>query len=167
MKICSRCNQTYADENLNFCLNDGELLQQFGDDAPPTIMMDSTRTTSPNNPNNWQQYETPTNAPPGPWQQASPVQNQQFGTPGFTATVDKTLPTISLVLGVLGFLLICCYGGFPVGVAAVITGFLGMRNADSDPSRYGGRGLAIGGMILGAVALLSSIVFILIAIVAS
>jgi hypothetical protein len=47
MKICPGCNQTYADENLNFCLNDGELLQQFGDDAPPTIMMDSSRTTNP------------------------------------------------------------------------------------------------------------------------
>ena len=94
------------------------------------------------------------------------MQNQQFGAPGLTATVDKTLPTISLVLGVLGFLLVCCYGGFPVGAAAVITGYLGMKNADSDPSRYGGRGLAVGGMILGAVALLSSMYY-MIAIVAS
>jgi hypothetical protein len=165
MKICPRCNQTYVDENLNFCLNDGELLQQFGDDAPPTIMLDSSRTTNPNN--NWQQYEAPTNAPPVQWQQMPPMSNQQFAAPGLPAQADKTLPTISLVLGILGFLMVCCYAGFPAGIAAIITGYLGMKNADSDPSRYGGRGLAVGGMILGAVALLSSIVFILIAIVAS
>ena len=39
-----------------------------------------------------------------------------------------------------------------------------MRNADSDPARYGGRGMAIGGMVLGVVSLLGSIVVILIAI---
>lgn len=163
MKICPRCNQTYADENQNFCLNDGELLQQFDDDAPPTIMLDSARTT---NPNNWQQYEAPGGAPPVFWQQhQTPVQNSQFGATGFVQTIDKTLPTVSLVLGVLGVVLVCCHVGVPLGLAAVITGFLGMRNADSDPARYGGRGFAVGGMILGAVALLSAIVFLLIAFV--
>lgn len=163
MKICPRCSQTYADENQNFCLNDGELLQQYGDDAPPTIVLDPSRTTSPNN---WQQYEVPQSSAPAPWQQSPQMQNHPFETPGFVQSADKTLPTISLVLGILSFLLVCCYGGFPLGVAAVITGFLGMRNADSNPLRYGGRGLAVGGMILGIVALLSSIVFILIAVVA-
>lgn len=162
MKICPRCNQTYADENQNFCLNDGELLRQYEDDAPPTVLIDGARST---NPNDWQQYEAPRSAPPAPWQQA-PVQNPTFGAPGFVQSADKTLPTVSLALGVLGVLLLCCHGGFPLGLAAIITGFLGMRNADADPGRYGGRGMAIGGMILGVVALLSSIVFILIALVA-
>ena len=161
MKICPRCNQTYADENQNFCLNDGELLQQFGDDAPPTILMDSSRTTSPNN---WQPYEAPRNAAPAPWQQA-PMENQTGGAPAFAASADKTLPTVSLVLGILGIVLICCHAGFPLGLAALITGFLGMRNADSDPARYGGRGLAVGGMILGAAALLSAVMFLLFAFV--
>lgn len=162
MKICPRCQQTYADENQNFCLNDGELLRRFEDDAPPTIVMDSSRTTSPNN---WQQYEAPRNAAPAPWQQ-TPVQNQQpFGAPGVAATADKTLPTVSLVLGILGIVLICCHAGVPLGSAAIITGFLGMKNADSDPARYGGRGLAVGGMILGAAALLSAVMFLLFAFV--
>lgn len=29
MKICSKCNQTYADDTLNFCLEDGSLLSPF------------------------------------------------------------------------------------------------------------------------------------------
>ena len=160
MKICPRCNQTYADENQNFCLNDGELLQQF-DHAPPTMILDSARTT---NPNNWQQYEAPHSSPPATWQQ-TPVQNSPVGATGFVQTIDKTLPTVSLVLGILGVVLVCCHAGVPLGLAAVITGFLGMRNVDSDPARYGGRGFAVGGMILGAVALLSAIMFLLIAFV--
>ena len=139
MKICPRCYQTYADENQNFCLNDGELLRQFEDDAPPTILMEGARVTVPNN---WQQYEAPRGASPAPWQQM-PVQNQPFGTLGFAASADKTLPTVSLVLGILSLLLVCCHAGLPLGLAAVITGFLGMKNADSDPARYGGRGLAV------------------------
>lgn len=162
MKICPRCNQTFTDENQNFCLNDGELLQRFEDDAPPTVMLDAARTT---NPNNWQQYEAPRGAAPAAWQ-PPPLQNQPFGgASGFAASADKTLPTVSLVLGILSLTLVCCHAGLPLGLAAVITGFLGMKNADSDPARYGGRGFAVGGMVLGAVALLSAIVFLLIAFV--
>ena len=35
MKICPRCQTTYADDNLNFCLEDGStltLLRRFGVD---------------------------------------------------------------------------------------------------------------------------------------
>ncbi|HEX8637773.1 MAG TPA: hypothetical protein VF692_06915, partial [Pyrinomonadaceae bacterium] len=112
MKICPRCNQTYADENQNFCLNDGELLRQFEDDAPPTILMDGVRAT---NPNNWQQYEAPSAAPPAPWQQ-TPMQNQPFAAPVYAASADKTLPTVSLVLGILGVVLVCCHAGVPLGL---------------------------------------------------
>jgi hypothetical protein len=163
MKICPKCNQTYSDENLNFCLNDGEFLKQYGEDAPPTVMMDPTRVTN----QGWRQ-EPPVSEPISPWQ-SQPLnnQNQQFGVQNFVQKTDQTLPTVSLVLGILSFLLICCYGGFPLGLAAVVTGYLGMRNADSDPSRYGGRGLAIGGMVLGILSFLSSIVFILFALLAN
>jgi len=66
-----------------------------------------------------------------------------------------------MVLGVGSVLLICCYGGLPLGAAALITGFLGMRNADNDPTRYGGRGLAIAGMVLGIVSFLSTFIFLI------
>src|SRR5215203_168964 len=75
MKRCPKCGQTYADQNLNFCLNDGELLMlesasprgpkfaddplptSYADDSPPTIMMDSPRATNPTGfptPERWQ-----------------------------------------------------------------------------------------------------------------
>jgi len=58
MKQCPRCKQTYSDENLNFCLEDGELLTVFGyeppasryvDEPPPTVMLNEARVTNPAN----------------------------------------------------------------------------------------------------------------------
>lgn len=167
MKQCPRCNQTYSDDQLNFCLNDGELLtgmvtetsSRFADDSPPTIILDQSRVT---NPVNW-----PTAAPaqpPAQWQPQN-LQNQPYGgPPAFVKNRDQTLPTISLILGILSIVLICCYGGIWLGLPAAILGFLGMRNIDSDPTRYVGRGMAIGGMVLGIVSFLGSIVVAIIAI---
>ena len=41
MKICPRCQRTYTDDNLNFCLEDGVVLQQAGgqQDPPATVFM--------------------------------------------------------------------------------------------------------------------------------
>lgn len=170
MKQCPKCRQTYSDPSLNFCLEDGELLLEFSqeppagrytDDSPPTVILDQARVT---NPASWP--ASPQSSPPAQWQQPH-LQNQPFGQSAFVASRDQTLPTISLILGILSILLMCCYGGIWLGVPAAILGFLGMRNADSDASRYGGRGIAIGGMVLGVVSFLASMIFALIAIVAN
>lgn len=152
MKVCPKCNQTYTDENLNFCLNDGEYLMPRADDAPPTIMMNEPRIT---NQTKWQE---PPYQPPAPWQnQPQGMQNQPYG--GLMVNKqDQTLPIVSLVLGVLSLILICCYGGFWLGIPAVIVGYLGMTNADKDPNRYTGKGMAIAGIIIGGVSILGSIV---------
>ncbi|MBX7056243.1 MAG: DUF4190 domain-containing protein [Pyrinomonadaceae bacterium] len=168
MKQCPRCGKSYVDEHLNFCLDDGELLMQLADetrsnpfdDSPPTVMMNDPRAT---NPTNWQQPQA--SQPPIMWQDQSNLQ-PQFNNPGFSQSKDQTLPTISLVLGILAFFMVCCYGGVWLGLPAAIVGFLGMKNADNDPSRYSGRGLAIGGMVLGVVTFLASMVFLFLGLIA-
>ena len=74
MKVCPKCNQTYTDDGLNFCLADGELLmdpstesptQIFNDPSPPTIFMDSPRRTNPNH-SAWETDPPP--QPMAPWQ---------------------------------------------------------------------------------------------------
>lgn len=156
MKSCSLCNQIYNDDNLNFCLNDGGILTEMpGDDAPPTIQMNRVRTTQPN----WSEHE-----PSAPWGSQPLQQQQQNFYPPAANNVqgpNQTLPTVSLVLGILGVVLFCCYGGFPLGVAAMVTGFLGYQNANRDPLQYGGRSLAIAGMILGAVGFIGVILMII------
>ena len=56
----------------------------------------------------------------------------------------------------LGIFQLCCYISPITGLAALITGFLGMKNMKNDPANYGGKGLAIAGMITGGVDLVLS-----------
>jgi hypothetical protein len=47
MKFCPKCNQTYTDATLNFCLNDGSQLTEMNNQqAPPTVFMPQARQTS-------------------------------------------------------------------------------------------------------------------------
>jgi Domain of unknown function (DUF4190) len=105
-----------------------------------------------------EQAWTPPPAPDQNWANQGVGQNTPFQTPPIGMQgQNQTLAIVSLVCGVLGiFLSFCCYGGFPLGIAALITGFLGMKNANSDPANYGGKGLAIGGMITGGISFLIS-----------
>lgn len=160
MKVCPHCSQTYTDDSLNFCLNDGMTLTEAASesDPPPTVFMDPPRTTNPN----FTDYDTPFGKPD------QQIFQQPYSPPqAFSGSKDQTLPIISLVLGVLGFLTICCHGGVPMGIGAVITGYLGMKNADQNPQKYGGKGIAIGGLILGAIGLLSGVIWIILTIMGS
>jgi len=108
--------------------------------------------------------------PPAPVQEWSPPpapdaqwQNQQIGSqtpfqppPAGVGGQNKTLAIVSLVLGILS---ICCYVSPIMGIAALITGWLAMKNIKSDPNTYGGKGLAMAGMILGGVFFIIGIVY--------
>lgn len=163
MKTCSVCGKIYKDEHLNFCLEDGGVLIEDKDDAPPTILLNQTRTTNPN----YSDYE-----PSSPWgtqpiqtyQQSQPVY-QNYQSPGMPTGSNQVLPIISLVLGIVG--VFCCWGGIAFGIGAAITGYIGYQNAERDPMNYGGRGMAIAGLVLGIVALVFSALFIIFSIIGS
>ena len=177
IKRCPSCGQTYTDEAINFCLNDGELLSYLTDDTPQTLFSgerqsppfadDSAPTVLFNKPRVTNQTNWPTASPPATWQSQTPnYQNQQFGIANYPRSSDQTLPIASLILGIVSLSLVCCMGGIWLGIPAVIVGYMGMTNADKDPSRYGGRGLAIAGMVLGVVTFLTSIGYLIFAIIA-
>lgn len=128
------------------------------DDPPPTVMMNDPRAT---NPANWQQ-----SAPPVQWQGQQQVQPPLFNAHGFTPSRDQTLPIIAMILGIFSIAMICCYGGVWLGLPAAIVGFIGMRNADGDPSHYQGRGMAIAGMVLGTISFLSALAMLFFVIIA-
>lgn len=166
MKICPVCNQTYADDNLNYCLTDGGTLTAYNDDAPPTVMLNRARTTQ----QNWENYQPPAS----PWESQLQQPNQSYqpmpqNQPFHTAMQqtlpqgrNQVMPTVSLVLGIVSVMFACCYGGIPFGAAALILGFLGLKNINENPMQYGGRGLAIGGIVTGVIGLLISLGLILI-----
>jgi len=162
MKRCLKCGQTYLDETLNYCLNDGEMLvrdtgyepppTQFADDTPPTLVMNQPRVT---NPIDWGQPSLVQQQYGGPQ-----AQNEQYGMPGY-APKDQTLPTVSLALGVISIFLVCCAGGIWLGLPAAIVGFIALKNTDNNPAKYGGRGMAIAGMVIGIVTFLASMFFLI------
>jgi cytochrome c biogenesis protein CcdA len=78
---------------------------------------------------------------------------------------NQTLATVSLVLGILSLFSLCCWGGIPFGAAAVITGVLAKNKEKSDPNAYGGGGMALAGIITGAVALLIGFGILILAII--
>jgi hypothetical protein len=81
------------------------------------------------------------------WQNQPIGQDVSFQPPAAgTGSLNQTLPIISLVLGIVSF---CCYISPVAGLAALITGYMGMKNANNDPQHFGGKGLAIAGMVVG------------------
>lgn len=158
MKICSVCSQTYRDDEQNYCLDDGSVLTKVSDDAPPTVFMNQARPTEETNWGN--------NSRMSAWQNQPMQPNQSFPLTAAQGQ-NQVLPTISLVLGILSFVLFCCYGGIPFGIAALVTGYLGLTNANKNPMQYGGRGLAIAGLVLGALGLLGTLFMALLAIIGS
>ncbi|MBL8182262.1 MAG: DUF4190 domain-containing protein [Blastocatellia bacterium] len=159
MKTCPRCGQSYSDENINFCLNDGELLTQpmrapepgaYRDsEPPPTIMMNEARVT---NPVGWQQ----------PAQPPAPYQGQQVMQYPYNVTPSQTLAIVSLCLGI-GSITVgwCCYIGVLLAPAALITGFIAISQMNKDPQRYTGKGLAWGGIVTGALYIVGLILIII------
>ena len=62
------------------------------------------------------------------------------GTNGFAVT--------GLVLGILSFVFCCCYGGIPFNVLGLVFSIIGLVQINREPRRYGGKGLAIAGIVL-------------------
>jgi hypothetical protein len=82
-------------------------------------------------------------------------QNVPFQPPA-GGSLNQTLPIVSLVLGILS---VCCYISPITGIAALITGYMGMKNIKNDPNTYGGKGLATAGMICGGVFLVLGVIY--------
>ena len=101
---------------------------------------------------NW----SPPPAPDANWQNQEIGQNTPFQPPVAAGSgQNQTLAIVSLVLGVLS---IPCCGFIIFGIAAMITGFMAKSKADNNPNEFGGRGLALGGLILGAVTTVIGII---------
>lgn len=99
--------------------------------------------------------------PPSPpvqdWQNQSIGAETPFQPPVVSGgKQNQTLGIVTLILGILGFLCI----GFIAGVPALITGFMTMKKVKSDPAQYGGKTLAIIGMILGGLGTLWSLAYV-------
>jgi hypothetical protein len=153
MKVCPNCRQSYNDDTLNFCLNDGSMLSAVSSTEARTIVMDGPRVT---NQMNW---ETPPDAQAPMWPGQTAIQR--------SAAPSINLPLVSLTLGIFSLLLVCCYFGVILGPAAVITGVIALNQEKRDPEKFGGHGIAVAGIVTGAVSFLIGILFLIFGIIGS
>lgn len=97
---------------------------------------------------------------------SAPVQNWEPNEPMQNAPVSagpqgqsKTLAIVSLVSGILGVTL-CC-GTLLPSLLGIVLGFMAKGKANNDPANFGGAGLALGGIITGALGLLAGIAYLI------
>ncbi len=105
MKICPKCQKIYADEGLNFCLEDGTVLSQKNDtreSLPETVLINQPRGTNPNQSFGNQYNQT----------------DNLVNPPNYSMQPEKkSSKTWLWAVGVLGLVILVCGGGF-VGMMA-------------------------------------------------
>ena len=157
MKRCPTCNQEFTDEWLTFCTQDGTTLVEVAastTEPPPTVWR------PPPMPPSVSPTEQPTLDMPGRYQPpALPVSSPQSLQPGwmppppppYPATQQQALAITSLILGIVSITVgWCCYFGILTGPISLILGIISLVQIKNDPLKYGGKGFAIGGIVLGA-----------------
>ncbi len=85
------------------------------------------------------------------------------GGPGFgPAGATNGLAVGALVTGILAIPTTCCcsIGSLPLGIAACVLGGIAMSKIKADPQRYGGKGMALAGLICGGISILLAIVLL-------
>jgi hypothetical protein len=131
----------------------------FGGQQPPSFNQSpfsqpQTPFGQSNEPFSQQNDWAPPPAPVASWQDQGVGSSTPFQPP-VAGGQNQTLAIVSLVCGVLS--LLCCAWFLP-GIAAVVLGFMAKSKADQNPAEYGGRGMALAGMITGGISIVLGII---------
>ncbi|MFB7865817.1 MULTISPECIES: DUF4190 domain-containing protein [unclassified Streptomyces] len=82
-----------------------------------------------------------------------------YGQPGWGASPSNGMGTAAMVLGIIAVVGFCFYGlGTVLGILALIFGVIGLKKANRGEATN--RGMAIAGIVLGAIGALVSSVFL-------
>lgn len=174
IKRCPTCNQEFTDEWLTFCTNDGTSLvtvDRSSEEPPPTIIsmppsmspleqptMDMPGTGSsqpqPYKPPDFGQFRAPQPGPMQPGWKAPPP-------PAYPRASEKNLALVSMIFGILSLVGTCCYFGILTGPVAVGLGIYALMLIKKDPNKYGGKGMAITGIVTGGLSLVLVLLFFL------
>jgi len=101
MKLCPTCRKTYADDNLNFCLEDGSVLTFASNEPPATVMMSQPRPTDPT-----AVFPSTSN------QGIQSTFGQQAPQPYSMQQPKKSSKAWLWIVGIVGIILLLCGGGF-------------------------------------------------------
>ncbi|HEX8173673.1 MAG TPA: DUF4190 domain-containing protein [Pyrinomonadaceae bacterium] len=195
MKRCPSCERTYTDDALSFCPNDGTPLvtdTPSSFDPQATIMASPPKVSGPTDwpsqppPSGGSDWGSPSQPIQNDWTSQPPAAQSNWGdtpgsyTPGGSQPVGGTgwqapppppfpgggqkqqgLAIASLVCGILSP---CCFG-LLTGIPAVILGFMAISREKSNPELYGGKGMAITGIVLGGIGFIFTILYIILNII--
>jgi hypothetical protein len=102
---------------------------------------------------------TPPVSPTTPVAPATPVVSPVASAPVVPRAPTEPLAIWSFVLSLVGLLGFCC-GGPMLGIAAVVCGHLGLSKINANPQLQG-RGLAVAGLVIGYLAIVSWVLYLI------
>jgi Domain of unknown function (DUF4190) len=153
MKSCPTCNQTFDEEWLSFCTQDGTTLIEEAAPAepPPTVLASSSALASE------PKWNPPAdNRPPArsPWAAPDPQGWQPPPPPAYMQQQNKSLANAAMVIGIIsvtvGWL---CLGPLPA-IVAIVLGAIALSQIKKSPDRVGGKQAAWVGVITGGLTVL-------------
>jgi uncharacterized protein DUF4190 len=164
MKYCPQCNKQYAEAWLTFCTDDGSLLRE--DLTPPADPNwdPRIRPTKTDDPSEYTTQWLPGNAPPAsgwmmpsdaePVNRARPAERPWQPPPPPPLPQNRSSPPgiaiASFILGIIGVMIgLACAIPLP-GIIALLLGIVALAQMRSAPNSTG-RGLAIAGIVMGAI----------------
>jgi len=157
VKRCPTCNQTFDEEWLSFCTQDGTTLIDVApqsSETPPTIEASaSAEAPSSNDQATWNlpsgsgsggQIFDPKPVKPV-WQPPPP--------PAYTVPPNKGLSVAAMILGIISVTVgWMCFGPIPA-IAAIILGAVALSQIKKNPERVTGKQFAWVGVITGSLSL--------------
>ena len=149
MKRCPTCNQTFEEEWLSFCTQDGTTLME---DTAPGTPPPTVRAT-PSNPNEQDTWNLPSSG--GAPAERKPLQPawQPPPPPLYAAAPNKSLGVAAMVLGIISVTVgWMCFGPIP-GIAAIILGAVALSQIKKNPDRFSGKQFAWVGVVTGSLTL--------------
>ena len=166
MRRCPKCNQEFTDEWLTFCTQDGTTLVDATvspTDPPPTLVRPMPPSVSPTE---QPTLDMPDRYTPPPVQYTPPAPMQAGWMPppppAYPAKPQQTLALASMVLGIVSITIgWCCSFGILTSPIALVLGIVSLVQIKNDPAKNGGKGMAISGIIMGALYILIFIAIIL------
>jgi hypothetical protein len=171
------CDRTY-DDSQAFCVNDGATLvsDASGSSYDPMKTIVATppppqSQSAPLPPPGYGSGDLPGGQSPSSWQPSAPqagwgtnmppAPNVPFGAA--PQGQQNGLAIGSLVCGLLSPF--CC--GLLTAIPAIVLGFMALSKIKAEPGRYGGKGLAIAGIATGSLGIVTTIIWVIIQIIAA
>ena len=153
MKRCPTCNQTFEEDWLSFCTQDGTtLVDDQGATSEPlpaivspppvaTPIDQAVRNLPSTEPVGSSQVPAPQPAAPA-WKPPPP--------PSYIQPQSKGMATASMIIGIAS---IACLGPIP-GIVAIVLGAMTLSQIKKDPDTVAGKQQAMTGIITGSLAIL-------------